>query len=92
MHPRLTDMRTTDDGACQLTFFCAPIGGIEHLRRGAKPAQRIEQLIATIAICWQAFAGQGHAQLIPLRTGHVDRAAPDLIRDAALIERTEKSR
>ena len=89
MHPRLTDMRAADDRAGQLTFLRAPIGGIEHLRRGAKPAERIQQFIAAIAVFRQPLTGQRHAQLIALRPRHIDRAAPDLIRDTALIQRPD---
>ena len=86
MDSGLANMGAGNDGPGQFSLFGAPVGGIKHLRCGAKTGKRIEQFVATTAICRQTLAGQRHTQLIAAVGGDIYRATANFIFCAGLFQ------
>lgn len=81
------DPRAAGYGARKLPFLGPPISGIEHLRRGAEPGQRIKQFIARCAIRRQPVARKAEPQGVAVGAAHIDRVALHPVRDAARFDR-----
>ena len=86
MHARRRDAGNREDGPRQLAFLRTPVRSVVHLGRDREAIHLIEQFIPLHRLAWQAFLGERKAHRIALAFRNEDRAALNLVFDAALVE------